>query len=71
MGLFLRIETNSNILGSKEKDVTYIALSQITSVGSDGNGGSVIVYGAGNSQAQAPEVSPDSLLSDCIVNLAP
>tara|TARA_B100000700_G_scaffold326373_1_gene437730 strand:- start:3091 stop:3306 length:216 start_codon:yes stop_codon:yes gene_type:complete len=71
MGLFLRIETNSNILGSKEKDVTYIALSQITSVGSDGNGGSVIVYGAGNSQTQAPEVSPDSLLSDCIVNLAP
>ena len=64
---FLRTEVNSNILGSKEKDVTYIALSKVTSIGSDGDGGSIIIYGANNSEIRVPELSPDNIMSDCIV----
>jgi hypothetical protein len=71
MNLFLRIETSSNILGSKDKDVIYIAVSQITSIGTDGNGGTVVLYGANNSETRVPDASPDSLISNSVVSIEP
>ena len=70
MGLFLRIESHSNILGSTDKVVTYIALSQITSVRSNSNGGSTVMFGA-NQEVTVPDRTPDELLSDCIQSVAP
>tara|TARA_Y100001938_G_C7865313_1_gene317617 strand:- start:162 stop:416 length:255 start_codon:yes stop_codon:yes gene_type:complete len=70
MGLFLRIEAHSNILGSTEKNVTYIALSQITSVSSNSNGGSTVVFGT-NQEVTVPELSPDELLQNNVQSLVP
>jgi len=70
MELFLRIETHSNILGSKDKNVTFISVSQIISVRSDSNGGSIVMYS--NAQEIAvPELSPDHLMSSCIQSYVP
>ena len=70
MELFLRIETHSNILGSKDKDVTYIAVSQITSVRSDSNGGSVVMYGP-SQEVNIPDLNPDQLMTNCIQSVVP
>lgn len=70
MELFLRIETHSNILGSKDKNVTFISVSQIISVRSDSNGGSVVMY-SNNQEIVIPELSPDYLMSNCIQNYIP
>ena len=70
MEFFLRIETHSNILGSKDKDVTFISISQIISVRSDSDGGSIVVYSSGQEIA-VPELSPDHLMSNCIQSYAP
>lgn len=68
MELFLRVETNSNILGSKDTNVTYIAASQITSVRSNSNGGSLVSYGL-NSELSIPEITPDNLMANCMHSL--
>ncbi len=68
MELFLRIETHSNILGSKDKDVTFVSVSQITSVRSDSNGGSIVMY-SNAQEIVVPELSPDHLMSNCICQL--
>ena len=70
MELFLRIETHSNILGSKDKNVTYIAVSQIISVRSDSNGGSIVMYN-NTQEIGVPELSPDHLMANCIQSYAP
>jgi hypothetical protein len=70
MELFLRIETHSNILGSKDKNVTYIAVSQITSVRSDSNGGSVVMYGP-SQEINVPDLNPDHLMTNCIQSIVP
>ena len=70
MELFLRLETHSNILGSKDKNVTYISLSQITSVRSDSEGGSIVMYGS-SYEVNIPDVSPDHLMANCIQSVAP
>ena len=70
MELFLRLETHSNILGSKDKNVTYISLSQITSVRSDSEGGSVVMYGS-SFEISIPDVSPDYLMTNCVQTVAP
>ena len=70
MELFLRIETQSNILGSKDKDVTYISVSQITSVRSNSNGGTVVSYGS-SQEINVPDLSPDDLMTNCIQSVAP
>jgi hypothetical protein len=70
MELFLRIETHSNILGSKDKNVTYIAVSQITSVRSDSNGGSVVMYGP-SQEISIPDLNPDHLMTNCIQSVVP
>ena len=70
MELFLRIETHSNILGSKDKDVTFIAVSQITSVRSDSNGGAVVMYGP-SQEVNIPDLTPDHLMTNCIQSVAP
>lgn len=65
MGTFLRLETHSNILGSKDMDVTYISLSQIDQIRSNSNGGSTVILSNGEcvSVADSP---PDYLLENCI-----
>ena len=68
MELFLRIETSSNILGSSDTNITYIALTEVTSVSTDYNGGSTVYYGD-NSEINVPGVSPDSLMQSCIVSV--
>ena len=70
MELFLRIETHSNILGSKDKNITYIAVSQITSVRSDSNGGTVVMYGP-SQEISVPDLSPDHLMTNCIQSVVP
>ena len=70
MELFLRIETHSNILGSKDKNVTYIAISQITSVRSDSDGGSVVMYGS-SQEVNVPDLNPDHLMTNCIQSIVP
>lgn len=65
MELFLRLETHSNILGSKDKNVTYIALSRIISVRSDSDGGSIIMYGP-SQEISVPDLSPDRVMADCL-----
>jgi len=70
MELFLRIETHSNILGSKDKDVTFVSVSQITSVRSDSNGGSIVMY-SNAQEITVPELSPDHLMSNCIQSYVP
>jgi hypothetical protein len=70
MELFLRIETHSNILGAKDKNVTYIAVSQITSVRSDSNGGTVVVYGP-SQEISVPDLNPDHLMTNCIQSVMP
>jgi len=65
MELFLRLETHSNILGSKDKNVTYIALSRIISVRSDSDGGSIIMYGP-SQEISVPDLSPDQVMADCL-----
>jgi len=70
MELFLRIETHSNILGSKDKNITYIAVSQITSVRSDSNGGTVVMYGP-SQELSVPDLNPDHLMTNCIQSVVP
>jgi hypothetical protein len=70
MELFLRLETHSNILGSKDKNVTYIAVSQITSVRSDSDGGSIIMYGP-SQEITVPDLSPDHLMTNCVQSVVP
>jgi len=64
MKLFLRIETRSNILGSKEKNVTYIATSEVKTIRSDSNGGTIVSYGV-NQEITVPELTPDELMTSC------
>ena len=68
MGTFLRIETHSNILGSTDNNVTYIAVAQIVSVRSNSNGGSLVVYGQGQ-EINVPELSPDHIMTNCMHSL--
>ena len=70
MEAFLRLETNSNILGSTDLNVTFIAVSEITSIRSDSNGGSIVLYST-NNEISVPEVSPDHLMSNCMYNIMP
>ena len=69
MEAFLRLETSSNILGSTDQNVTFIALSKVTSIRSDSTGGSIVMYGS-NNELSVPELSPDSIMSDCIVSIS-
>jgi hypothetical protein len=70
MELFLRLETHSNILGSKDKNVTYIAVSRITSVRSNSDGGSIVMYDP-SQETNVPDLSPDHLITNCIQSIAP
>ena len=65
MELFLRVERDSNILGSSEKSITFIAISSITTIEPDFNGGSVIKYGS-NKELMVDNQTPDSLMNNCI-----
>ena len=67
MEFFLRIETHSNILGSKDKNVTFISLSKITTIRSDSSGGSIVMYG-NDRELMVPDLSPDLLIANCIQN---
>lgn len=69
MQTFLRVEKSSNILGSKDKIVTYISVAKIVSVESDHNGGSIITY-EGSKEVNVANQAPDSLMRSCIVSLA-
>lgn len=68
MQTFLRVERNSNILGSKDKTVTYISVAKIISVEPDHNGGSIVTY-EGNQELNITDQNPDSLMRSCIVSL--
>ena len=70
MKAFLRLETNSNILGSTDKNVTFISISEITSIRSDSNGGSIVLYGT-NNEISVPDLSPDHLMTKCVYSLLP
>ena len=65
MGTFLRLETCSNILGSKDMDVTYISLSQIDQVRSNSSGGSTVVLSNGEC-ISVTDYPPDFLMENCI-----
>ena len=69
MELFLRIKTNSNILGSNDMNTTYLALSEVTSIRTDSNGGSIIMYGMGK-EFNVPNIDPDELVNTCVVSVS-
>tara|TARA_A200000159_G_C7337911_1_gene345854 strand:+ start:6789 stop:7019 length:231 start_codon:yes stop_codon:yes gene_type:complete len=69
MQTFLRLEKSSNILGSKDKIVTYISVAKIVSVESDHNGGSIVTYD-GSKEVNVASQTPDSLMRSCVVTLA-
>jgi len=70
MSLFLKVETRSRILGSKDNDVVYIAVSDIRKIEeSSGAEGSVVTYG-NNGETAVSEHSVKTLLTTKVVDLS-
>jgi hypothetical protein len=70
MSLFLRVETRSRLLGSKDYDKVLIAVSQIHKIESTGGEkGCVITHGTPSEQTVCErDIGP--LLSSSVINLS-
>ena len=70
MSLFLKVKTRSRLLGSKESDEIYIAVSQIHKIETTaGEKGCVITHGTPSEQTVC-ERDAGPLLSSSIINLS-
>ncbi len=69
MSIFLKIEVSTNLIGAKELETVLIPVSYISQIRSTSDGGTQI-YVRGESTPRTCSESVDSLLSNCVVDLA-